>query len=155
GTDATVRQWDVATGKELKRFGVPRNRAALADFLAPPPPPAAGVVGLDLLFGGSPGIALGADGKVLAMSGDGTSVRLWEVATGKELRKVDAEGGASLAIAMSLDSKTLATHGSDGAIRLYEVATGKTLGQFGRNPGKDNPSVQASLAFSPDGKKLA
>jgi WD40 repeat protein len=38
---------------------------------------------------------------------------------------------------------------------VHDVATGKNLGQFGKNPGKDNPTFQASLVFSPDGKKLA
>jgi WD40 repeat protein len=156
GTDATVRQWDVATGKELRRFGVPRTNTGIADFLAPPPPAAPGVLAAMALdfSGGSHGIALAADGKVLAMS-EGNAVRAWDVATGKELRKIQPAGGASLAIAISPGSKILATHGNDGAIRLCELATGKDQGQFGKNPGKDNPTILAGMVFSPDGKKLA
>jgi WD40 repeat protein len=132
GWDATVRHWDVATGKETRRFRLSGQRA---DEARGP-------------------ILVSADGKTLAFS-DRTATYVWDVATGKELRKISVVGGHPIAIALTGDGKTVAVHDSDGTIRVHEVATGKETGRFANKIDKDNPLVTARLAISQDGKKLA
>jgi RNA polymerase sigma factor (sigma-70 family) len=99
------------------------------------------------------------DGKLMAAGGyesekDVYFARLWEVATGKELRRfaIGQEGNQPIgALALSHDS-TLLVGGAwgDGRLRLFEVATGKELRVF---PKIGNEITSA--AFAPDGKTVA
>jgi WD40 repeat protein len=82
---------------------------------------------------------------------DGT-IRMWDVATRKQLGQPLTRkqlGLRSASVAFSPDGKTLVTGGADNTIRFWDVATRKQLGQP-LNGGNVN-----SLAFSPDGKLLA
>src|SRR5439155_790233 len=98
------------------------------------------------------------DGKTLASVGDdgiarsGTDdriIRLWEVATGKEVRRLAHEESVS-SVAWAPDGKTLASAGHDKTVRLWQVATGKQLRQLAVH----GESVR-SVAWSPNGKTLA
>ncbi len=144
GQDRTARLWDLATGKELRRFGPltadPRLRG----------PSRAGVQ-----------VALSADGKVLVLCDQVGTMAAWDTATGKELHSSRGAVTQLNALALSPDGKALATLGYDGAIGLREVATGKEV----RTLNKDDPgggragrviiSGYSGLAFAPDGKTLA
>jgi dipeptidyl aminopeptidase/acylaminoacyl peptidase len=83
-----------------------------------------------------------------------STLRLWELATGKQrLVITSARGGwdhAFARLAVAPDGRTLATVRSDHIIQLWDLATGKELL---RRPGHDAPAY--CLAFSPDGKRLA
>lgn len=80
----------------------------------------------------------------------GTSLRLWETATGKERLQLEVQPGAGWNLAFSPDARTIATGGADGTIRLYDVATGKERRRF---PGSGKPVV--AVAFCADGKSVA
>jgi RNA polymerase sigma factor (sigma-70 family) len=99
------------------------------------------------------------DGKLMASGGYGQEdgvyhAHLWEVATGKELRRfaVAYERNQPIgALAFSHDGTKLAgASWGDGRLRLFEVATGKELKVFPKI-GQDI----AGVAFSPDGKTVA
>src|SRR5262249_7111383 len=108
--------------------------------------------------------AFSPDGKILAAGGMDNRVRLWNVASGKELNS--QHGGHQAAIgqvAFSPDGKTLATAAADQTIRLWNAATGKELRQLARKqePGKAPPvplggevGAAVAIAFTPDGKTL-
>jgi RNA polymerase sigma factor (sigma-70 family) len=101
--DGTVRMWDVATGKEARRF---------ADNFQ---------VG---------GIVFTRDGRRLAAS-VGNSVRVWDVASGKELIRFGQRSIQALAI--SPDGKVAASAGSDNTLCLWDPATGKQLASPSRD----------------------
>jgi len=65
------------------------------------------------------------DGKTLAVGNRNYETRLFEVATGKLLHKLDAR--STQEIAFSPDGKVLAAGYVDGTVRLWDVATGTLL----------------------------
>jgi WD40 repeat protein len=100
-----------------------------------------------------------ADGKRMATGGyeqeNGVYyARLWEVATGKELRRFAIAHQTNRpigALALSHDGTMLAGGSwGDGRLRLFEVATGKELHAFPRI-GEEIRGI----AFAPDGKTVA
>jgi RNA polymerase sigma factor (sigma-70 family) len=96
------------------------------------------------------------DGKLMATGGYEQEkrvyfARLWEVGTGKELRRFPAGDGRVRALAFAPDGATLAGGGwGDGRLRLWETATGRELQVFPRI-GSDIEGV----AFAPDGRTVA
>jgi RNA polymerase sigma factor (sigma-70 family) len=104
---------------------------------------------------GVTGFAFVPGGKALiAGSHDGT-LRLWEVPTGKEIRRFLGHKGAVHRLALSADGRLLASWGRTdwgeppGRIRLWDVATGRERRQL------VGPKEVESFAWSPDGKSLA
>ncbi len=81
-------------------------------------------------------------------TGSKEEVLLWEVATGKVVRRLAIPGNEIKAIAFSSDG-TLIAGGGGRTIRFWDVLTGKPCGDCSAFP---NP-VQA-VAFSSDGKTL-
>lgn len=96
------------------------------------------------------GVAFSPDGKTLASAG-GTDylVKLWDVATGRELNTLAGHKDAVTSVAISPDGKIVASGSWDGTVRFWDAATGKAL---------RTATAQASvngIAFSPDGKTIA
>lgn len=87
------------------------------------------------------------DGNLLLLA-DRDGVRLWDVMSGKESRRLK-DAGPCVAAAFSPDGKQLACLGNDAAIRLWNPATGELT----RTLGKHDNGIH--LAFSPDGLWLA
>jgi RNA polymerase sigma factor (sigma-70 family) len=103
-------------------------------------------------------IAFSHDGKLMAGGGYDSEkgdyfARLWEVETGKELRRFRTgnNGYGIRQMAFSPDMKTLASGSDDGHLRLFDVNTGKERKAF---PKHGNHRIN-SVAFSPDGKIVA
>src|SRR5579862_3005963 len=115
--NGSVKVWEVATGKELNR--IPYSQAALS-----------------------------ADGKLLVTCSEekaftpssdvvpprakttDTFLRVWEIATGKEIRKWRSARNDYSPLAFSPDSKIVYSWNNDKKVRLWEVATGKELRHF-------------------------
>lgn len=96
-------------------------------------------------------VALAPDGKTVA-STCGNTVTLWEIASGKELLRIEVpKGGKDYGLAFSPDGKSLASCSSvDGTVRVWEVPSGKEVLTI-KTPEK-NPLC---LAWSPDGALFA
>jgi RNA polymerase sigma factor (sigma-70 family) len=80
----------------------------------------------------------------------GYFVRLWDVASGKELRQFAHGSSGIRALAFSPDGKTLAGGDDDARLRLWDVDTAKQQRIFP----PDGYRVR-SVAFTPDGQTVA
>jgi WD40 repeat protein len=76
-------------------------------------------------------------------------IQLWDVATGKPARTIQADENLLRCVAFSPDGQLLAVHSQLGNVSLWEAATGKELLRLRTR------SVGHTIAFSPDGKLLA
>jgi RNA polymerase sigma factor (sigma-70 family) len=174
--DETVRIWEAATGKELRRWETSTGanqadliRAKLAkgnvDMMA-----LAAIMEAGGIF--SSGIAaarLTTDAQTLALVGWDGVIRLWDVPSGKERRwvKPDPAIGA-FSLALSPDGRLFALRSQDKIVRLYDAAAGKEIRQFGQkrerkktsayNEAIDELFLRSSnwcdFSFSSDGKTL-
>ncbi|HEY1170755.1 MAG TPA: c-type cytochrome domain-containing protein [Verrucomicrobiae bacterium] len=65
------------------------------------------------------------DGKLLASGGSDNAIRIFDVATGKEVRKIEQHANWVMAIAWSPDGKGLASASRDKTTRAYDATTGE------------------------------
>jgi WD40 repeat protein len=175
GQDNTVRLWDLADGKELRRFArpaaVPPRPAAKGDKPAADARAEVQVtLALQQLMAGgredrsSFSVALAADGKTLAASGPNV-IQLWQVADGKELARIEMPSGGLSGLLFSPDGRTLAGRAADGTLVLWSAETGKEVRRIKPAPRPRQDGVviilggreadPPGMAFTPDGKALA
>jgi WD40 repeat protein len=137
------------------RNAPPAGKAARTDLLGDPLPE--GIVarlGTErLLLYGANYFAFSGDGRLLAANSD-RDLRLWEVASGREVWRVQIPPFQSYSsgvnpLAFSPDGKFLALGCADQSIRVWEAASGRESHRLPCRGG------MTQLAFSPDGKVLA
>jgi WD40 repeat protein len=122
-SDNTLRLWDRATGKEIRRFTIPNVQ------------PAAMRAGKGLpvaRLGMRPGAgqlvaALSHDGNTLAVGLNNNQIQLWDVPTGKEIRQLKGPPAGTVTFAFSPDDRILALRSGDRTIHLLETGTGNEI----------------------------
>jgi WD40 repeat protein/serine/threonine protein kinase/tetratricopeptide (TPR) repeat protein len=94
------------------------------------------------------GIAFSPDGKLIATAGWDWTLRIWDGATGTELRSL-MHTASLKTVAFSPDGTRLATAGVDGVITLWSVGDWRRLGIC-----RGHQSSILNIAFSPDGERI-
>lgn len=131
---ASVRLWDVATGRQVMVSTRPAGMASQQRFV-----------------GYGYAVAFHPAGTILAASGDGQgSLHLWDLTTAGLTERPAHDTTSVLALAFSPDGATLATGGMDSTIRLWDVATWHTSMTL-----TPQANQVGEVAFSPDGRLLA
>jgi RNA polymerase sigma factor (sigma-70 family) len=143
--DRTVRFWDAATGKQIRSFAGTQARPfpERGDWVS--------------------SLAVSPDSKTVAVGTMSISmhpnvkktdhaVRLWDIASGRELPPWKGHEGSIGSVIFSPDGRRLASRGpDDGTVRLWDVATGKERLRIEGLAAEDN----CMILFSPDGRLLA
>ncbi len=128
----TVCQWNISTGKLIRRFDAKSAIQA---------------------------VAISPDGKTLATGIRDNAIKLWNVSTGELIHTLIGHTDQVMTVAFSPDGKTLASGSWDDTIKLWNVNTGKAIreampeGLIATFTG--HKEKVWSVAFNPDGKTLA
>lgn len=97
-------------------------------------------------------VAFTFDGKVLASAGGNNedfAIRLWDVAGGQSILKLDGHTGIVWGLAFSPDGQMLASVSSDATAKIWDWRNGTLIQSL------DFPAEVVSVSFSPDGRILA
>jgi WD40 repeat protein len=97
------------------------------------------------------------DGKILASAGHDKTVILWDVKTGKELRKLSGHTGGISEVTFNHNSTLVASASSDGTVRVWRVHNGALYGVYQNIPQANIKNPQKSVSFvtfSPDDKYI-
>jgi WD40 repeat protein len=144
--DGTVRLWDTATRQQI---GTP--------LIADSSP-------FGLVYGnGVTAVAFSPDGSILATLGADMTVRLWDVATRRQIGTTMAAGfGPATAsfptdfeLAFNPEGTILATAGDSGTLLLWNVGTHRLIGAPRIAVSTPTDNFVTGVAFSPDGSVLA
>lgn len=166
--DHTLRLWDLANGRELRRLE--GHKADIADLAVSPDGAKAyscdkfGVIrwwnlstareemNRETAANEADCLALTADGKQFVTVGQSGRARLWDAATGQEINAWDVNKEGIVCAAFDSTGKRILLGGRDGIGYLHDSDTGKERGRVQVNPGK---GWVHTVAFAPDGAVAA
>ena len=94
-------------------------------------------------------VAWSPDGKYIASGSNDNTVKIWDVASGKEIRTLFGHSSYVKSVAWSPDGKHIASGSYDHTAKIWDAASGKEVRTL------DHSSYVKSVAWSPDGKYIA
>ena len=108
--DRSIKLWGAASGRELRTLS---QQSSQPVWLSP----------VEFVWP----VAFSPDGLTLASGGVDHSIKLWDVASGRELRTLRGHSEVVYSVAFSPDGRTLASGSDDHSIKLWDMASGREL----------------------------
>jgi WD40 repeat protein/serine/threonine protein kinase len=133
--DKTMRLWDVETGKQLRCFDAFTDRISAVAFSPD---------GRTAVSGGG-----GLYQNGVYLQGSDFTLRLWDLETGKELRRLSGHTDQVQCADFSPDGRRILSGGHDGMVRIWNAETGTEIRRFHAHTG-----IVWSAVFSPDGRRV-
>ncbi|MXW15734.1 MAG: T9SS type A sorting domain-containing protein [Rhodothermaceae bacterium] len=135
GTIPSISFWDVATGEKVRSFTHTGGRQSYVYSMTFSP---------DWTQ-----LASGSGNYFINSEFDDHSIRLWDVATGTELRRIIGHSGSVSSVDFSPDGNRLVSGSEDSTVRIWDVETGQESGHL------NHGSSVSSIDLSSDGHYLA
>ncbi len=139
--DGSVKLWDPASGREVLTFYLEPHPTNLS---LPDGPVLPGTV---LAFSPDSQRLAVAVGAVTGQKDE--TVKIWDTATGQEIRTLRGHANVVTAVAFNPDGQTLASCSNDGTVRLWDAATGQEIRTL-----RGHANLVSCVAFSPDRRTL-
>ncbi len=95
-------------------------------------------------------VAFSPDGKRLASGNSDKTVKVWDAATGREIRTLRGHAADVNGVTFSPDGKRLASASHDETVKVWDAGTGREMRTI-----TAHRRWVSVVAFSPDGKRLA
>jgi hypothetical protein len=92
-------------------------------------------------------VAFAPDGKTALSGSHDNTLRLWDLATGREIKKFEGHLDLVSSVAIAPDGKTALLDSWDHSLRLWDLASGREIRKF-----EGHSRVVNSVAFAPDGQ---
>ena len=92
-------------------------------------------------------VAIGPDGRTALSGSQDMTLKLWDLASGENLRTFTGHTGFVWCVAIAPDGRTALSAGYDKTLKLWDLASGKELRTFTGHSGSVN-----SVAIGPDGR---
>jgi WD40 repeat protein/serine/threonine protein kinase len=145
GWDMTIKVWDMAKGSELVTIKVGDKKAYLQALYH------GDLDGwrqarLNLAWS----IAFSPNGKQIASGHESGEIKIWDAATGKQLKTLQAHKNPIDSIAFSLDGKRMASRAYE--IKLWDTSNWTELMSL---HDRASTGMDSCVTFSPDGKRIA
>ncbi|MFI5380761.1 MAG: hypothetical protein ACHRHE_15790, partial [Tepidisphaerales bacterium] len=135
GDDCTIRLWDVAAAKPSLRFqGDSLQVSGQTDLILAHSEPVWGV-------------AFAPDGRTALSGGDDKTLKLWNIATGKQIRTFAGHTDWVTRVAFSPDGRTAFSASVDKTLKQWDVATDTEIPTF-----TGHGDEVRRVAISPDGR---
>jgi WD40 repeat protein/ankyrin repeat protein/uncharacterized protein YecT (DUF1311 family) len=128
--DHTIKLWDIASGKLIRTFKghyLESQKRKLNYNIT--------------------SVAYSPDGHYALSGSNDRSLKLWDIATGKEIRTFKGHMGRITSCVFSPDGRYVLSGSLDKTMKLWDVATGKEIRIF-----TGHSDIVTSVAFSPDGR---
>jgi WD40 repeat protein len=148
GFDKTLKLWDLASGEELRTFKLATGNlgtgketlGTLYRFTSER---------LHTFFRGHTvhALAFSPDGRTAVSGGSDETMKLWDIASGRELRSFTGHTSTVTSLAISHDGHFVLSGSWDKTMRLWDIASGRELRSF-----TDDTKIISSVAISPGGR---
>ena len=93
--------------------------------------------------------------KLVASSSEDRTVRIWDVAKGSLLVILEAHSAPTCALSFSPDGNILVSKSEDHSVLVWDTKTWNVIQSIQETINTASTSLYASIAFSPDGNRLA
>jgi WD40 repeat protein len=127
--DATIKLWDIATGREIRNFELHDNEIPLI---------AKQITSLAIthngkyLLSGSGSLSLSAE-EIRVNTGikiNSFPLKMWDISTGQEIRTFKGHSETIKSISVTPDDRYVLSGGNDGMTKLWNISTGREIKTF-------------------------
>ena len=146
--DGKIKIWNVASSKEIRTLSESQDSVKIRILSGYQE----SIGSLTLNEHNAPvnSVSFSPDGKTIASGGADGKIKIWNVASSKEILTLNEHNAPVNSVSFSPDGKTIASGGADGKIKIWNVASSKEILTLNEHNAPVN-----SVSFSPDGKTIA
>lgn len=71
-------------------------------------------------------VAVSPNGRLMASAGEDKSIMLWDLGSGKRIKKMTGHTGFIYSLSFSADNNVIVSGGADGTVRVWDANTDQT-----------------------------